>query len=310
MKQGQPGTFAQRVASSYKGQQTQNGSVSSPSPLVGPAAYTLPGVISYLTSEFTNLERYKIVNNIEKSEMKFKIQLMASEVNTLKFINNKQALRIKELEALLVTTTLSSTTTTETKTEVNSNSSSNSSSNIPTSTTPFNSSSSTGGDLKEQEIPSIDLQVLRDSRLRLNKAIREALKLLKPPTAAELLNEYNMNGQWEFDKLLDRPNSSSGHESSGDAQHREGVFSLYTLGNNDPLARVSESLGDGGMQREEVLDVVLCPVEETTAIMTPGEISESETVIVDEPDVARLLIEEPESYEKSGSPLKSPTPNT
>ena len=35
--------------------------------------YTLPGVINYLTSEFTNLERFKIMTNLEKNEMKYKI---------------------------------------------------------------------------------------------------------------------------------------------------------------------------------------------------------------------------------------------
>ena len=36
--------------------------------------YTLPGVINYLTSEFTKFEQFKIVNNLERSEMKFKIK--------------------------------------------------------------------------------------------------------------------------------------------------------------------------------------------------------------------------------------------
>ena len=43
-------------------------------PSMSEPTYTLPGVINYLTSEFTKLEQFKIVNNLERSEMKFKIK--------------------------------------------------------------------------------------------------------------------------------------------------------------------------------------------------------------------------------------------
>ncbi|OVF10310.1 hypothetical protein A9F13_02g01078 [Clavispora lusitaniae] len=70
----------------------------SPQPQAQLANYTLPGVISYLTSEFTNLERFKIVTNLEKSEMRSRIDQLTAEINALRFLNEKQALRIRELE--------------------------------------------------------------------------------------------------------------------------------------------------------------------------------------------------------------------
>ena len=62
------------------------------------ANYTLPGVINYLTSEFTDLERFKIMTNLEKSEMKYKIVQLQGELNSLRYINEKQKSRIDVLE--------------------------------------------------------------------------------------------------------------------------------------------------------------------------------------------------------------------
>ncbi|KAM9915643.1 hypothetical protein OXX80_013921, partial [Metschnikowia pulcherrima] len=58
-----------------------------------------------LTSEFTNLERFKIVTNLEKSEMRYRIQQLTSELNSVRYVNEKQALRIKLLEEKLETVT-------------------------------------------------------------------------------------------------------------------------------------------------------------------------------------------------------------
>lgn len=62
------------------------------------AHYTLPGVINYLTSEFTNLERYKIMTNLEKAEMRHKINLLQGELNALRYIGERQTARIAALE--------------------------------------------------------------------------------------------------------------------------------------------------------------------------------------------------------------------
>ncbi|GEQ70952.1 hypothetical protein JCM33374_g4633 [Metschnikowia sp. JCM 33374] len=109
MKSSQTGTAGSRKeagASQINPQQpqyanTQNRSVSPSQAPSALANYTLPGVISYLTSEFTNLERFKIITNLEKSEMKYRIQQLTSELNSVRFVNEKQALRIKLLEEKL-----------------------------------------------------------------------------------------------------------------------------------------------------------------------------------------------------------------
>lgn len=261
---------------------SHNGTTS-PKPLAGPAGYTLPGVIGYLTSEFTNLERFKIVNNIEKSEMKFKIQQLVSEVNSLKFINNKQALRIKELEAQLL----------------------RNSSNVDTAghAPPQDQllASIKAPVTALDEIPPIDLHVLRDSRLKLNRAIKDALDLLKPPTTGDILQECSISGQSDFEKLLDESNSSQFFENLKDLLlHKDGIFSFYTLNSNDVLPRPNsfqDSLSD--QVRATGQDKEVAPIIDTDLAVVPGEESETETVIVDEPDVAKLLIADDDDGQES-----------
>lgn len=308
MKAAQQGTQLPRKdgPSAFKNHQlqSQNGYSSSPKPLAGPAGYTLPGVISYLTSEFTNLERFKIVNNIEKSELKFKIQLLVSEVNSLKFINNKQSLRIKELEAQLQSSTSKNSGTSARPNDslaVNDGKESlklaNENNNIHD-----NNNSSTTSASELEKIPPVDLQVLRDARLRLNAHIREALEFLKPPTANDLMDEYDMNATSEFKKLLDDSESTQFYEPAESRGQKESLFSLYTLNSAELLARRSAAqFNDSGKSLPSpsvdiVSDLQLPPDLDVVGIPT-GEISETETVIVDEPDVARLLLSEDEKIE-------------
>lgn len=268
--------------------QAQNGLSVSPKPLAGPAGYTLPGVISYLTSEFTNLERFKIVNNIEKSELKFKIQLLVSEVNSLKFINNKQALRIEELEAQLESSKLTNSKDTA------SDDAQGEADGASTSTSAKGSDSATSATDLDQ-IPPVDLQVLRDSRLRLNASIREALEFLKPPTANDLVDDYDMNTASEFKKLLDDSEFSQYYEPSESNGQKESLFSLYTLNSADLLARRSAQLDNEKSLPNPSVDIVsdqqILPELDVVGVPT-DEMSETETVIVDEPDVARLLLSE------------------
>lgn len=51
--------------------------------------YTLPGIMNYLQSEFTQIEKMKIANNLELSEMKFKIAKLEGLKNALNITNNK-----------------------------------------------------------------------------------------------------------------------------------------------------------------------------------------------------------------------------
>lgn len=51
--------------------------------------YTLPGIMNYLQNEFIQIEKIKISNNLEISEMKFKISKLESATNSLNSMNNK-----------------------------------------------------------------------------------------------------------------------------------------------------------------------------------------------------------------------------
>lgn len=137
--------------------QNQQQMAQQPSP-TSLADYTLPGIINYLTSEFTNLERYKIMTSLEKNEMKYQILHLQGEVNALKFLNDKQTKKIHELEL-------------------------------------ENDRLRNGGNPKQLSIddidlPEIDLQVIKESRFQLTKTMREVIQLLKTPSvnSANYLN--------------------------------------------------------------------------------------------------------------------------
>ncbi|KAG7663071.1 uncharacterized protein J8A68_003414 [[Candida] subhashii] len=144
-------------------QQQQNQSVGG-----SQQVYNLPGVINYLTSEFTNLERYKIMTNIEKSEMKFKIVQLQGEVNSLKFINHKQKVKIDKLEQENRCLKLKLGEEDQ-KEEVE------------------------GGDgdviVEDSEgIPKIDLSMIKKSKQQLNKSMKEIMNLLKAPSSKNYIN--------------------------------------------------------------------------------------------------------------------------
>lgn len=159
--------------------------------------YTLPGVLSYLTLEFTNLERFKIAASLEKSELQFRIAQLTSEVNLLRFLNDKQRLRIAELE---------------------------------------------GGPKEDVDIPHVDLTVLRTAREQLDTAMRDIVRLLKPPQLS--------SGMQSFEELLDEQEFVFKSKD-------EGLFEKYTIGKDDLFRSECDK---GALE------------------------SESETVIVDEPD--------------------------
>lgn len=123
--------------------------------------YTLPGVINYLTSEFTNLERFKIMTNLEKTEMKHSIIQLQSEINTLKIENLKQKNTIERLEK-------------ENRYLRNGSSCSD--------------TVSEPDEISLSEVPKdmcdIDLSVIRDSKQRLAQSMKEILDLLKTPSSS------------------------------------------------------------------------------------------------------------------------------
>ncbi|KAI5957225.1 hypothetical protein KGF54_000153 [Candida jiufengensis] len=140
--------------------------------------YTLPGVINYLTSEFTNLERFKIITNLEKSEMKYKILHLQAEVDSLKFIKKKQQSKIESLER-----------------------------EVKILKGNFNSSSESQ---KEEEIllPEVDLDMIKKSRQQLKESMKEILTILKAPSSK--LDQLNFpdNNENEFEELIDKNDSN------------------------------------------------------------------------------------------------------
>lgn len=145
------------------------------------ANYTLPGVINYLTSEFTNLERFKIMTNLERSEMKYKIVELEGQVNSLKYINEHQKVRIAELEQKI-------------KNTLEEPGSNNAAPNV-------------------DKIPYVDLDFIRDARNQLTSSMREVVQLLKSPAPsnASYLNLPDAGeGENEFEELFDNDNELSG----------------------------------------------------------------------------------------------------
>lgn len=157
-------------------------------PTGGPSQYTLPGVINYLTLEFTNLERFKIMTNIEKLEMKYRIIQLQGELNSLKFVNNKQAARIflLEQENQRLREKLHSQDPLD--------------SEVPRSRDDYVDPAIPG------ELPDVDLEVVKKTRAQLAQLMKEIVHLLKTPSV-KLINSLNLPGPddsqpLEFDVLM------------------------------------------------------------------------------------------------------------
>ncbi|WLF78722.1 hypothetical protein PVL30_002464 [Lodderomyces elongisporus] len=146
--------------------------------------YTLPGVINYLTSEFTNLERFKIMTNLEKSEMKYKIVHLQGEIKSLKFINEKQKTRIEslEMENQLLRARINGEVTKSAKVT--------------------GSTIDTHLDTEFDGLSEVDIQQIKESKQRLKDSTREIISLLKTPTSnLELLN-LPKDDRNDFDVLV------------------------------------------------------------------------------------------------------------
>ncbi|KAG7800317.1 hypothetical protein KL944_003890 [Ogataea haglerorum] len=64
----------------------------------GVSQYTLPGVMQYLQSQFTTVERNRMMSDLERSALKLRIVELESERNTLKLQNEKLKARVDEME--------------------------------------------------------------------------------------------------------------------------------------------------------------------------------------------------------------------
>lgn len=225
------------------------------------ANYTLPGVISYLTSEFTHLERFKITTNLEKSEMRYKILQLTSEVNTLRFINDKQQLRIKELEAKL---------------GMNGNISKL--------------------NIQDVEIPPVDLDILQKSRTQLNKLIRDVLRVLRPPLAISknYLNAPKTLHSIDLDELLDDSEKflfETDVNEGQDDSAREGIFSRYINDSNNEdfllnsIEKEAQRLVELVQSDLAELNAPAAPISRKAPPSDDNE-TDTETVIVDEAEEA------------------------
>ncbi|KAG7192073.1 uncharacterized protein KQ657_002433 [Scheffersomyces spartinae] len=182
--------------------------------------YTLPGVISYLTSEFTNLERFKIMTNLEKSEMKHRILELQGEVNALTYVNKRQQNRIKDLEkengrlratAAAVTAVASDDVIGDVPGEGDDGINRD-----------FGDDCSGVPDIVKSDVemfkleidglPEIDLQDIKNLRDALAKSMKEILDLLKAPTARSAVSEALGNPDSfidNYDVLAEAPEPTS-----------------------------------------------------------------------------------------------------
>lgn len=266
-----------------------------PQPLL--ANYTLPGVISYLTSEFTNLERFKIMTNLEKSEMKYRIQQLTAEINSLKFLNDKQAVRIRELEEQLASKSGgSSTENAGSGPEIAA-----SSGNLAKSTAKSTASTTPSADY---DIPAVDLEVLRASRQKLNRSIKDVYRLLKPPSiSARNVMDIPGADHSDYTELMREPPSDEDELQTQSASKLDSIFAKYTLSSDDLLLERKESI------EEEANNIIKAleedadePIHKGQTRLSLADESDTETVIVDEPEEAHLLIDESELVNSTASP--------
>lgn len=248
--------------------------------------YTLPGVINYLTSEFTNLERFKIMTNLEKSEMKYKIIQLQGEVNSLKYINNKQAHKIEQLQQRLQKLGCS-------KTGDDSANLASGDDSVDADTATNNSKSAESTDLVDSHIPlqlpEIDLLIIKKSRNQLTNSMKEIVHLLKTPSVKNIncLNlpePDDVNHGNEFDVLI---NNTEDFENKFEfnGYHNKVVVekpdyfseSSHTLHEN-----LFRDLADVKEEAEPVLNIEY-PVQQSLKQLLQSDVeSDAETVIVDE----------------------------
>lgn len=262
------------------------------------ANYTLPGVINYLTSEFTDLERFKIMTNLEKSEMKYKSVQLQGELNSLRYINEKQKSRIdvlekenQKLEDRLKSKGTDSQSDSETKSE-----------------------GTVEGNI---EIPEIDLLEIKKSRAQLTKSMRQVLHLLKTPHANSM-NALNLNDPAdelnEYDDLIKNDKSdpfffsekdnSQNSEYSGRSRkyNKDSIFSQYlndipfNSQNQGSTEKVQDDLSQNNLTEigdinAKSIQYLTQPSEEKEEFPSSNnktEESDTETVIMDESDGEKL----------------------
>lgn len=268
------------------------------------ANYTLPGVINYLTSEFTNLERFKIMANLEKQEMKYKVVQLQSELNTLKFVNDKQETRIRELEAENAHLRLKDEKPASAK------------------------------QVAPETIPEIDLLVIKKSRYQLTKSMREVIQLLKTPSAtnsnfANLPDPSQPLAYNEYDELFSKDdfvfdsNLRRSSQSKNEKRAKPPVLSVflgYLSDDNKEKEYIKEAtdiVARGGSPdaKEEIIpDSSLDPLVESDAETVIEELPELSNTVSDDTEVNKITFDSVDvsrlSPEAKDLTINTPTPIT
>lgn len=296
IKPNTPATGFKQSPGNLAGQQqqpaAQNSNIQLQQPLPQPllANYTLPGVISYLTSEFTNLERFKIMTNLEKLEMKYRIQELTAEINSLKFLNDKQAVRIAELETRLAGQPKDLSQSESDKERLLTS--------LPSSS--LQNQAPSGVSVPDYGIPPVDLEVLRSSRQKLNKSIKDVYRLLKPPSVgARSILDFPGADNADYGELMQDVGSDE-EEKAQLALKIDSIFAKYTLTSDDLLLERKETI-------EEEANEIIRALEEEEPPKTRhnlAEESDAETVIVDEPEEAHMLTIDESELVKSSRELQ------
>lgn len=248
------------------------------------ANYTLPGVINYLTSEFTNLERFKIMANLEKQEMKYKVVQLQSELNALKFISDKQETRIRELEA----------------------------ENASLKNAHPGESSAPQNSPEDVTIPEIDLLVIKKARFQLTKSMREVIQLLKTPSATNsnfanlpdpsqplAYNEYDelfSKDDFVFDTHLRRSSLTKNEKRTPGPVLS--VFLGYLSDDSKDKEYIQEAINDvaRGTPSDTKDDLVISSLDAQAE-------SDAETVIEDLPEPSETAPEAPKKAKISFDPV-------
>ncbi|KAI5959299.1 uncharacterized protein KGF55_005449 [Candida pseudojiufengensis] len=224
--------------------------------------YTLPGVINYLTSEFTHLERFKIITNLEKSEMKYKILHLQGEVDSLKFINKKQQAKINSLEQEIRILKKDPNLKDEEKTET------------------------------DDSIPEVDLTMIKESRKQLKDTMKEIFTILKAPSSSlEQLNFPNKNEN-EFDALIDKSDEDfdfTNSSSTNNTSPKSNVISRFFTDENDMSIEEevasSRNYVNSDDDIDDVLERALSNDSEAGTVIGDNDESEERRENINEPRV-------------------------
>ena len=254
-------------------------------PSMSEPTYTLPGVINYLTSEFTKLEQFKIVNNLERSEMKFKIKELEGEIKSLTFTNKLQKKTIERLQT------------------------ENKKLRLRLNEEEVEEVIMTPSPEELAKMSKIDLQTIKRTRERLANSMKEIVTLLKPPTLEPSISlaktSKNTN---DLESLLDKPEinkaddfnfnvkpySFESKDYESPVRNPSSLISQYFNSNTD-LKEISKEKKKAEMENDSIVDddEILDAELEDVLEKAISETSDSATIVLNDDDDPCLLYTSP-----------------